>query len=318
MAKISGIGSQKSSKTWFQAEMNRRQFKALRIKIESGDIPNEILNNQNFGRIQKPKNLNLAEIKRLLFISWTTEKVLNLNEEIFNYQQNSFALQWTFPQVYYAYFNSILAYFFSKGETETSHRSVQKRFGLIVSANKLPNSISFYCGGTNTSLILNNINDPKLNLSTIAFDSSNHDHIDKHICQLLRATRKEDLEFKKNDFQFLNSNGKPKANLNTKDKETVSKGLGYTTILSFLYRKRIKSNYRNADLFVYEKLNAKEIFDDIKYILNKLNLVNETYVMKSIGIKDYKQILQDFIGSDTKNIFHERFSIGYDIIRNYK
>ncbi len=116
----------------------------------------------------------------------------------------------------------------------------------------------------------------------------------------------------------MNSNGKPKANLNTKDKETVSKGLGYTTILSFLYRKRIKSNYRNADLFVYEKLNAKEIFDDIKYILNKLNLVNETYIMKSIGIKDYKQILQDFIGSDTKNIFHERFSIGYDIIRNYK
>lgn len=75
MAEIRGTEYQKAGKAWFQAEMNRRQFKALRIKIESGDIPNEILNNPNFGKIQKPPNLNLVEIKRLLFISWTIERV---------------------------------------------------------------------------------------------------------------------------------------------------------------------------------------------------------------------------------------------------
>jgi len=309
------LGKEKNieSELWFKAEMTHRQFLALSHKLSNSDIENEIINIEYFKyNLKRSKNAQNIEIEKLLNNSWNTENILISNQAIIDNSGQSFALQWAFPQAYYSIFSSLLAYYKTAGYTESSHTAVLKKFGSLVLEDKLPYSISFHTNGAKKKLTYNKINKQN-GLKSIDLDLSNNESIENQICQFLKSTREIKLNEKApeiiKNLKLKTKNGQPKKNLSVFEWAKVSNSISITTIMDLLYRKRIKSNYMEIDVFTYEKLKGKDILDSLCTIVDRLNLVNEAYILKAIGEKDFEYIKNKYTTKVSNIKLDNRFKI---------
>jgi hypothetical protein len=53
--------------------------------------------------------------------------------------------------------------------------------------------------------------------------------------------------------------------------------------MSFLYRKRIKANYRDIDSFLHEALDPVQLSRDLNRVVNSVNFVHECFVASALG-----------------------------------
>jgi len=275
----------------YKAEMTHRQFASLSQKLNNCDIENEIINLTFFNnKIVKSKKINLDEVEKWLKNSWNTENVMNQNKSIIDNTGQSFAMQWAFPQAYYSVFGSILAHFRALGYPQESHTSVIKHFAKLIEEKKFPESISLYCTGPKNNYSFENINKPN-DLTSIEFDSNDINTIDNHICQFLKATREIKLIEKAPDLKFKNKKGQKRKKLSPLMWQEVSDSIGHTTIIDLLYRKRIKANYQDIDTFSSVHFKGIEVLSNLGIIVNGINLINEVYIAKAIGIGQYQEML---------------------------
>ena len=282
---------------WFSAEMNYRQFKALSFKLENSDIENEILNNQYFvQKVSKSANLNLNEVSQWLKNAWNTESILIRNIDIIENTNQSFCMQWAFPQAYYSVFGTTLAKFKAIGMTETSHTSVLRKYGSLMLEKKLPESISISCNGIAKQLIFENINVPNKIDGYMDLDLNDSSTIDNHICQFLKATRLLRLKEKAPNMGFKKPNGEKRKNLNDELWTKVSNSIGNTTIFDFLYRKRIKGNYQDIETYNSPYFRGKEVLESLISVIDRINLVNEVYICKAIGKENYNSLVEKQLG----------------------
>lgn len=299
---------------WFSAEMTHRQFASLSLKLKDTDIKHEIINLDFFrNKLEKAKNLNLVEVEKWLKNSWNTENVLIQNRSIIENTGQSFAIQWAFPQAYYSTFGSLLAHFKALGYTQESHSAVLKNFASLVENNKFPNSISFYCTGGKKHYQFINIQKTDY-LTSMAFDLSDIRTIDNHICQFLKTTREIKLDDKAPDLKFKNAKGQRRKKLSPAMWQQVSNTVGHTTIMDLLYRKRIKANYQDIDTFNSSYFKGVEVLANLSTVVGRLNLINETYIAKAIGLNDYCSMLDRHLRRVTNETVRARFETIREII----
>ena len=155
---------------------------------------------------------------------------------------------------------------------------------------KLPETISIYCDGIEKEFIYNNINPPKNMQSHMELDFDNKETIDHHICQFLRATRKLRLQEKAPSMNFKKKNGQKRQNLAKEHWNQVSKSIGPTTIVDFLYRKRIKGNYQDIETYNCPYFKGEEVLTSLLKVVSRINLVNEIYIAKAIGLNDFENM----------------------------
>jgi hypothetical protein len=292
---------------YFQTQVTLHQFISIGEKIRRGDVVNEILNNNFFkSKIQLHHNPDLKIVGQYLKNSWNTENVLNLNKLILENTNNSFIVQWGIPQTYYSIFTSLLSFYKSMGYPQESHTSVLRRYGDLVQEGKFPESMSVYLTGTKKDKTFVNIEKPK-GLRTLEFNIRNEESIDNKICQLLNSTREFKLSESGKDYK-RNSKKKVKK-LNETQLREVSKNVGNTTILDFLYRKRIKSNYQDTDTFTSELLDGKTIIDELCHMVYNYNLVTESYIYKRIGKKGFQGIIDSQLKLNGEQVFSNRIEI---------
>lgn len=242
--------TEEENQLWFRSEMNFRQFKALSHRLMNSDIENEILNNKYFlSKVSRSINYSKQDVSQWLKNAWNTEVVLAQNLDIIRNTKQSFCMQWAFPQAYYAVFGNILAMFKSIGFTETSHAAVLKKYCTMMVENKLPSSISICCDGIEESFRYYHITLPPNIEKHMEFDLDVPDTVDYQICQFLRATRRLRLKEKAPQMNFKTKAGKKRKNLTPGLWESVSKSIGQTSIVDFLYRKRIKGNYQDIETY---------------------------------------------------------------------
>lgn len=308
------VEAQENQELWFRAEMTNRQFASLSHKLVNADIENEIINLDFFvNRLEKAKNLNLDEVEKWLKNSWNTENVLIQNKSIIDNTGQSFAMQWAFPQAYYSSFGSLLAHFKALGYTQESHTTVLKNFSSLVEQNKFPESISFYCTGGKKNFEYVNIVKPN-DVAPMDFDIGNIKTIDNHICQFLKATREIKLDDKAPDLKFKNGKGQKRKKLSPAMWQQVSNTLGHTTIMDLLYRKRIKANYQDIDTFSSSQFKGIEVLTNLSAVVNRLNLVNETYIAKAIGLDNYEAMLNRHLKKVNNETVKTRFETTKTII----
>lgn len=292
---------------WFRTEMTHRQFKALAYKFNEADIENEILNLSYFtNQLSVAQNINLVEVEMWLKNSWNTENVLFHNKSIIQDTGQSFSMQWAFPQAYYSAFCSILAYYKSVGFTEMSHNAVLKKFGNLISVKKYPNSISMFTSGSKKEIVYNNITKRNIG-TTIELDVTNPETVDNQICQFLKSTREVMSDEKASKMKFKTKNGKLRKNLTLQMWEKVSDSIGYTTVMNLLHRKRIKANYLDIETFNAKEFKGKEVLENLCCVVNRLNLIIETYVAKAIGIEQYEKMLRKHLNMVKNQIVKNRF-----------
>ncbi len=308
------IDAQENQELWFRAEMTHRQFASLSHKLVSADIENEIINLDFFvNKLEKAKNLNLDEVEKWLKNSWNTENVLIQNKTIIENTGQSFAMQWAFPQAYYSAFGSLLAHYKALGYTQESHTAVLKNFSSLVEQNKFPESICFYCTGGKKNLEFVNIAKPN-DIASMDFDTGNIKTIDNHICQFLKATRELKLDDKAPDLKFKNGKGQRRKKLSPAMWQQVSNALGHTTIMDLLYRKRIKANYQDIDTFSSTQFKGIEILTNLSAVVNRLNLINETYIAKAVGLDNYEAMLNRHLIKVNNDTVKARFETTNTII----
>lgn len=299
---------------WFRTEMTHRQFAALSKKLCDADIENEILNLQYFKtQITVAQNLKIADVEMWLMNSWNTENVLFHNKHIIESSGQSFCMQWAFPQAYYTTFCSILAYFKSVGFTQMSHNAVLKEFANLISQSKYPESISLYTSASKKNVTYNNIVKPNLD-TTIELDLNVPETVDNQICQLLKSTREVMSDNKAPKMKFRAKSGQLRKNLTPEMWEKVSDSIGFTTIMDFLYRKRIKANYLDIETFNAAEFKGALVLENLSKVVNRLNLTNETFIAKAIGIDEYERILGKHLATVNNEIASKRLETIKSII----
>lgn len=303
---------------WFKAEMTHRQHLALAHKLINSDIENEIINLDFFKKIKPSKTIDFVEIDKWLNNAWNTENILFSNHTIIDNSGQGFALQWAFPQAYYSVFGTLLAHYNALGYTEKSHTNALKKFGLLVQENKLPESICIYTNGSKKSMSYHGINKPT-DIRTIELDLKIQETVDNQICQFLKSTREIKLTEKAPDIiknlKLKTTTGKPKKNLSQFEWNKVSTSIGVTSILDILYRKRIKANYQDTDVFTYEKLKGRDLLENLCNIVNRINLVNEAYVAKAIGVEKFTQLVDNHVKRTPNEILIKRNKTIIDLLK---
>ncbi len=283
--------TQEEKELFFRAEMNYRQFESLSFKLTEADIENEIINNTYFQtRVKKSKTYSNMELTQWLKNSWNTERILFQNKEIIDHTGQSFCMQWAFPQAYYAVFGNILAMFKAIGYTETSHTAVLKKYNSLMDEGKLPSSISFLCDGIMKNLQYNNINLPTTLEGHMDLDFDRPETLDYLICKFLSATRQIKLKDKAPQMKFKTNEGKKRVKLFDKHWLLVSDSVGPTSIIDCLYRKRIKGNYQDIDVYNSPFFKGGEVLTSLMKIIHRINLVNEAYIAKAVGFEEFKSI----------------------------
>lgn len=288
----------------FAAEMTNRQFAALRSRMAKADLEKEAAALLCSRPRRRAKNCAVAEVRKWATNSWNTEQILRLSAELLPAEQLVNALQWAFPQAYYSTFALTLATYKVIGHTETSHAAVIRRFGELVAAGQYPSCLSFTASGAKPILFDGTAKAPAA--STMAFDPADPKSVNTQIAQFLKGTREKDLGERKKSLVLKGKDGKRRKNFGPAEWDKVSESLGRTSLLSLLYRKRIKSNYQEIDTFLNPNIDAAQLFTDLIHVVTCLNLIHEAVIAQALGLPTYGDLqaalpaVPDFLRTRTK------------------
>lgn len=305
------------NKTEYKAKMTLNQFIVLTKYIKSFDIVESVKSNTYFQNIKLSKNASPENVKKWIFNGWNTERILRVNDEFLNIEDNYFALQWSFPQAYYSIFMLTLSFMKLNGQNTSSHSGIMNKYSEYIISGKYPKSLSFYCLGTKKNPTYHNIKKNNVpNSYSIEFEPDSIESCKTQIRQFLKATRKILLVEKRKDKniakKFKTGKGKNRRNkkiLSEKDWEIIAEKVKATNILHLLYRKRIKSNYQDIDSFTYEDLKADYIHKSLIGIVKKMNLVHEMYIYKMIGSHKYIDFYEEYKNGNDLNFLDKRIKL---------
>lgn len=266
----------------FAAEMTNRQFLALKKHLDKASIKAELPS--LLPKLKKLSSSVEAEVVKWLQNGWNTERLMRLSQEQFDDRSLVYALHWAFPQAYYSAFGLLMGFLKAASATEVSHSAVLKKHGALVAKGTYPTQMSAYAyGGKGATQYKNVVRHPMP--STLHIDEDDPRTWQTHICQLLNSTRAVELGERRKSMRktFRTKRDKPKKALTRTDWARVAQAEGNTTILHFLYRKRIKANYRHIETYLDEAIDAPLIFDSLIHVVTCFNFVHEAFLRAIAG-----------------------------------
>lgn len=280
----------------FAAEMTDRQFRSIETRIDPLRFPEEVaaLPRAQSGSPSSACNPQLA--RRWLLNGWNTEHILSQSWPVLEGAGGA-ALQWSFPQAYYAVFAHTLAFFQVAGFSETSHAAVQRKFAELVAKGEYPPSLTFYATGTKKNMLFHGLEPNEGDLPSIHFNPNDEGSTDRHIAQFLRSTRKTCLDSRKATLKLRTKKGAVRRRYREEDWRVASERQGPTTLLCFLYRKRIKANYRDIDTFTAEGFDPTRIGQALETIVRSLALTHETFIAARLGREWYRDLAEKYLAS---------------------
>jgi hypothetical protein len=275
-----------------RARMSLIQWSALAARMKRKDSLSQLVSLPRFQNFKKSKTCSDVTLKQYLRNGWTTETLLAQNLNSFTGDALKNSLVWAFPQAYYSVFSVTLGYFQVAGFTDgQTHASLIRKFGDEADLGHYPHNISFLVsGGIEHKRTFKNCSKTTLP-SSLHFDPLDPDVIDSHLASLLSTTRQADLRDRLLDRKLKTKSGKPKKKFTEGEYASAGVKLGHTSVLSFLYRKRIKSNYQEVDSILSSELKADEIFPRLIRVVACLHMIHEAYIARAIGQKAYTGIL---------------------------
>lgn len=271
-----------------RAKMTQIQFSALSHCCTTRKVGSSLRSLIATYKPNRASRLDSSLVDRCLLNGWNTEFLLRFNAESLTGDALRNSIQWAFPQAYYSVFSTTRAFFYAAGQTEARHASIIRKVGALMKSRRYPEILSFLCDGGKADVYIN-ITRSHIP-STLYFQKNEPQSVDTQICQFLHATRIIDLAERKKNIRIFTAAGKKKTHFSSSDWETVSRSLGFTSVLSLLYRKRRKANYDDIDTFLSNQLDPYRLYSDLTHIVSMLNLCHETFIASIVGRKTYLAI----------------------------
>jgi hypothetical protein len=270
----------------FAARTTTLQFRAMKARLRPGMVVSEMDCLPHRLALRRASNCSEQEVLRWLTNGWNTEYLLQLNASALQNDALRHALHWAFPQAYYSVFAVTLAYFKAVGFTQDSHAGVIRKVGEEMHAGRYPQTMSCLGLGGKTRAYGNL--SPGALVSPFHFDAHDAGVVDTHLSRFLNATRSQDLRARVKTMNFKTAGGKKKKRFTPTEWDRASARLGPTSILSLLYRKRIKANYQDIDTFLHPELDAGRVFNALSRSVGAMNFVHEAFIARAIGIPLYE------------------------------
>lgn len=265
----------------FAARMTNIQFSALAARLDRAELMTGVKTALEKNPRRRGKLADPAEVRKWLVNSWSTETLLRGNIDALNGDALRHALHWAFPQAYYSAFALLQAYYRATGVTVDSHAGSIRQFGVDLSQGKYPSSLAFYAEGyppspAGLTLIKSE--------NSLYFDRNDESCVETRVWQFLNATRRQSLAERKETAKLRTKSGRPRKNFSKAEWTRLSDALGVTSVLSCLYRKRIKANYRDIDSFLHHELDAGLLLRDLVSVVKALNFVHECFIATAMGL----------------------------------
>jgi hypothetical protein len=250
----------------------------------------------------KNKELDLNEIRKLLWNSWSTEYAYKIGEKIDDSEYYKFALHWNFPQAYYSVYLAMTAFHETQGIANEQHEKSIKLFGNSVKDSHYPNALSFYSSGLHKEFKYYGLDSfKKFTKDYSPLSKINSlDEAEMQLANFLKTTREKNAKDKRkrfekaNDKRFHNAGKKFRKTFSKKHWDFIYETIPVTSVFNLLYRLRIKANYRDIESFINADIDFKEFHTCLGDLIFYINFVHEAYTAKAIGIEKYEKILRDF------------------------
>ena len=238
--------------------------------------------------VQGRKNIDTSYLKRFLFIGWNTEYLLSYNDKGANTDILRINNQWKPIQAYYSVYSlAESAIYCLDSKTENHSICLKKISEYLVNKNGLkslePWTFAFtgYHGNKNVPRTINPINFPPRLTIPNALKRIKISPIESIACCLQAEHCNKIDEWKK-----------PKGGVY---KYKYNPGL--TTIFHFLYRLRIKSNYKDAELFMVEAPDEKikTFSNNLTFLVASTNALLEILIIRKLGKKKFLELTETFL-----------------------
>lgn len=253
---------------------------------------------------------------------WNTEYSMKLSLSIQDESFHCGSLQWLFPQAYYSVYQNLRAYHIAKCCSPETHMGGIKLFSEDASIGLYPAPFNLWVGGGFKDLKLcpQGCNLTEISARTATKDVKTDREALIEICRLLMTTRINQAEnFKKRNPKAVRkkSNGKKKGSPKKKWSESDWNRVfyapsPYTSILTYLYRQRINSNYEDISAlqdFDKSNLSGKEFHENVLKIVLSLNFVHEVFVARKVGYRQFRAFVNSCQGVSFERTIQERIHL---------
>jgi len=258
-----------------------------------------------FGRLQGDRSLDLDAIRQHLFRGWLTLKAMDALPVDEDPDVATIGNLWAPVQAYYAVHAVGMATMIALGSTPPqSHRASLAAMANNVVPTLLPKPLSIMCSGDATSNNTRNI--ALANCGVSADDARRASNLanprfanrEALIAKALVTTRKKLLQVQFNRARGRGrSPGRSRRNLPSAERARIVGELAPTSVLDFLYRMRIRSNYDDADMYVYgqqDAATAQSHYHHLVHLTRTVVSLLERIIERRIGRRQVQQLKDDF------------------------
>lgn len=261
-----------------------------------------------FKRIEK-KDLDgnrIKVIQKLLFNAWNTDYLISFPESETDLKK--YSNHWLPVQLYYSLYLKILSFLHSMNRSDIpgDHTSTLKTISnIIVNRNIFPGLWNIYCYGC-VQLKKHDYGNLPDNVSISDVHNLSNPRKSNPwnwYAKWLKTTRQRDFDRKAEKWKKEKKNrtkkGKKRKRLNREHKIEIDSRIHETTFFDCIYRLRVRSNYQDADAYLFGSSSEKgseEYYDSLLLIGEATSFILEFITRNYIG-DDFKKLLMDFLKS---------------------
>ncbi len=252
-----------------------------------------------FDKINRRPLANERELRRLLAISWASELQLRIAAEsggAFLRYSNA----WTPVHAYYAVYMTIHAWFSTlglAGMLDDHTATLRTVVAQLVRRKLVPHPWDVSCAG-HPELGERKIDGLPLNATPDAhFEALANPTIEDiypRLAKMLETTRRDRLA--RNRREWLKQNDRK--SMRAAEKRVLAERLAPTTLFDYLWRLRVRSNYRDVSTFLMAGLEdaSHEAFHrGVLAIAGATCLLIQSLIVAYVGPKPYADALDEFI-----------------------
>jgi len=272
--------------------------------------------------VHPKKQENLQRIRSLLLNSWNSELLLNFPGLLKN-DSLKFSNHWAPVQSYYSIYLALRALILAKGISsakEGHNKTLRVTVYNFIQGEKifpLPWKVLYSNRGFQN--LPQNISPSTINSLENPYHFINDEKkLWDSFCLFLRTTYDRMIENKCQRWKDNNPiNGRRRKRLPPGQRKKIANGSRPSSIFDYFYRLRIRSNYKDADIFLLGSLSHENeyYFNAICYITDKTLFLIEYYIARYIGKKQMKQIIDRYESADRLKI---NKNLRYNSIKRFK
>jgi hypothetical protein len=267
-----------------------------RLAEEQTQIP-------KFQALQPAGRYDLEAIRSVLFNAWHTEAVLALPGALPDAGLIRFTNQWAPVQAYYAVYSLMRAWFLTEGNTTSSHSQALRSMSSVVAYRGVfPAPWSFACSGGHTLGDAVHTGFPSgriYDVNALTTPPGTYSY-DDWSSKILRTTRKFFLEQAEQKWKagHRTKRGAHYKRIPSAERQRIASRVHPTTVFDFVYRLRIRSNYRDVDDFVSGQLSdsdAQAYFQSLLFFTRATMQVLETLIRVRMKSGEFDQFAAEFL-----------------------